>query len=443
MKHKSIDSEIWRLAIPATLGNLSIPLLGLSDTAISGHLGSPDYLAAIAAGGMMLNVVIWLCGFLRMATAGITATAFGARDRQQQLLSLSRSMFIALLIGCCVIAFHSPLTKLFLLLISPSAKVTPLAANYFMVCSLGLPAQLMTMSATGWMIGMQNTMRQMTVAITVNLLNIALSLAAVFGFEMGFIGVAIGTATANWLGLIVVFILLRRFDINYNEFKFASIFRGTGFRKFFSMSTELFVRSACIMGVSMTVTAVGSRLGDLTMAANLLLMQFFIFFSYFMDGLAYAAEAICGRYAGARNREAFGCALRALLRWSFATALVFTCAYLLGFDHILRLLSDSPQIVATAIQMKPAIVALPLVAAAAFIFDGVYVGLTSTRQMMITTLAGTALFALTLLLSTLGLGIELSNALLWTAFLSYLAMRGLGLILQYPALIRTRLPKTQ
>lgn len=428
----TINRRIWGLALPATAGNISVPLLGLCDTAIAGHLGDEAFLAAIAAGGMMMNVMVWLCGFLRMATVGITAAAHGAGNHRGGVTALWRATLLGAAIGVGVWIVQYPLLQLLLWLIAPSGEVAVLAARYFSICCWGMPAVLAVMGISGWLIGMQNTLYPMLISVIVNALNVAFSLLAVFGFKAGFEGVAFGTLAANACAVPVALVFVRRVGrksgvLSSGRPSLSEIVRGAGLRKFFSMSSELFVRSACIMGVSMTVTAVGARLGDTVLAANALLMQFFIFYSYFMDGLAYAGEALCGNRAGAADRRGLNLVVRRLLMWGGVLTAVFTAAYLLGFGAILRLLTDSSVVIEFAMGMRWFIVLMPLISGWAFIFDGVYVGLSGTRRMLFTTMAATAVFAAVIILIPDG-----GNHALWSAFLTYLAIRGLGLALQYP-----------
>lgn len=346
-KQNDLNRKILGLALPAIASNITVPLLGLCDTAITGHLGNALYLAAIAAGGTMLNVVYWLCGFLRMGTTGLTAKAYGASDNMAVGRVFSRSMLLAVSIGIFVIAFAVPLSSVLMGVISPDEEVKELAAKYFAICIWGTPALLATLSINGWFVGMQNTVFPMAVSISVNVINIICSLTAVFLFGMGFIGVAVGTLISNWAGFLLAIIFVARFAGKrklklWNGWR--GIVKGGDFRQFFSVSTDLFFRSACIMGVSLAVTSIGARMGYLTMAVNTVMMQFFIFFSYFMDGFAFSAEALCGKYAGAGNLAELRRTVKALLVWSAAIAAGFTLIYLLFYNPVVALLTDEKDV---------------------------------------------------------------------------------------------------
>lgn len=419
------------LALPAIASNITIPLLGLCDTAITGHLGRTEYLAAIAAGSTMLNVILWLCGFLRMGTTGLAATALGQRDRTAQSVVLLRAIAIAAIIGIGIVICSGPVMSLLLTLISPSADSAPYAAEYFTICSRGIPPLLVTLSINGWLIGMQNTVIPMAVSISMNVINVAGSLIAVFLLKQGLMGVAYGTLTANWLSLVIAIALLAWF-IRGKGFKFhiSDILRGGGFRKFFNVSLELFLRSTCIMAVSTAVTSCGARMGDLTLAANAVTMQFFFFFSYVMDGFAFAGEALTGESSGAADGATLRRSIRALLIWSAGVACMFLLIYLCGARSIINLLTDIPAVRETCHSLLTVILLIPVVSFAAFILDGFFIGFTATRRMLFTTLAASLVFAAVIISA------PLSNMFLWTAFLLYLFSRGVGLSLQLPALLK-------
>lgn len=425
-----VNRQILRLALPAIASNITIPLLGLSDTAISGHLGNESYLAAIAAGSMMFNVVYLLCGFLRMATTGLTAEAYGRGSRDDMGYVLSRSAVIALLIGISVIAFQYPLGTVLEWIISPQGVSRVLALEYFKICVWGAPALLLTLSITGWFVGMQNTWLTMIVAVSVNVINIALSLTLVLLLDMGFRGVAYGTLVANWAGLLLALVLLFHFSrkegvsVKFNR----NVFRGKGVGRFFHVSSDLVLRSMCILAVTLAVTSIGARLGELTLAVNTVMMQFFLFFTYFMDGFAFAGEAMCGKYFGSGERLMLKKTIYALFKWGLGVGLCFACVYLFGGKDIVRLMTDLEAVREGVGAMRWVVVMIPVVSVWTFTLDGIYIGLTSTRRMFVTTFAATVVFGM---MCVFGLNVW-GNIALWVAFASYLFVRGAGLLLQLP-----------
>ncbi len=421
------------LALPAIASNITVPLLGLSDTAISGHLGNESYLAAIATGTMMFNVIYLLCGFLRMATTGLTAEAFGRGERDDMGMVLSRSMVIAFFIGMVVIIFQKPIVEAIEWIIAPQGESRGLAREYFAICVWGAPALLLTLSVNGWFVGMQNTLLTMIVSVSVNVVNIVLSLALVFFFESGFRGVAYGTLIANWFGLCLALILLFRFSrkrgvrIRLD----ADVLKGEGIGRFFNVSSDLVLRSACILIVTLAVTSMGARMGELTLAINTVMMQFFMFFTYFMDGFAFAGEAMCGKYQGAGEPALLKTTINNLFKWGLGVGLCFAGVYFAGYGEIAGMMTDVENVRNGVEAMRLYVVLIPIVSVWTFILDGIYIGVTATRRMFYTTLAATIVFGG---ICVAGINSE-NNSVLWIAFLSYLFVRGAGLYIQLPRTI--------
>lgn len=414
---RDVNRAILRLAVPAIVSNVTVPLLGLSDTAISGHLGAAEYIGAVAVGSMMLNVIFWLCGFLRMSTSGMTARAFGASDIAGMTFILRRSLMIAAMLSVAAIILQVPLLKLLTLIISPDPDVRNLASEYFRLCIWGSPAQLGIMVFSGWFIGRSNTVVPMFVSIGVNVINILLSVLLVFAFNVGFIGIAIGTTVSAYIGLLsiaaVAFTHVQRETENG-----AKTAAPTAKYKLSGVNIELFIRSACIMAVSLGMTSVGARLGATTLAANAVIMQFFLFFSYFMDGFAFAGEALVGRSLGASDFVSLRASVHGLLRWGAAMAVIFLLIYLFFTNPIVNLLTDVNSVRQEVGEMSPWVIALPPITVASFIFDGIFIGMTRSRPLMLTTMVASAVFFIVAFSGGLP-----SNPLLWTAFELYLLLR--------------------
>lgn len=424
----NINGDILRLSLPAIVSNITVPLLGLCDTAISGHLGSELFLAAIAVGSMMLNVVFWLFGFLRMGTTGMTAKAFGAKGEYEISKVFTRALTLGFLIGALLVAFQTPLMNGLCNVIGAEEDVTDLVDKYFSICIWEAPSMLATMAISGWFVGMQSTFYPMVIAISVNVINIVASLTYVFGFGMGFEGIAYGTLTANWAGLLVAIAMVIRFRKGKRILcSVKDIAGGGGISSFFTVNVNLFFRSACITAVSLGVTAAGARLGALTLAVNAVLMQFFTLFSFFMDGFAFSAEALVGKYAGAHDEKMLRKSVRLVLLWSLWMALIFSAVYLLGYSGITDLLTDELGVRQGVYGMRVWIWLIPIVSVWAFVFDGFYVGITETGKMLRATLIATAAFFIISFLHIEGGKIEVavvSNGFLWSAFLCYLFLRG-------------------
>ena len=435
MKDYTIDKDILRLAAPAIINNITVPLLGLCDTAISGHLGSAKFLGAISIGTMMLNVFFWLAGFLRMGTTGLTARSVGRGSVAECREVIVKSLIIAAGISIAVIIFQNPILDFLLHFISPEGEAAGLAAGYFRIGVWWVPAQLTIMAVSGWFIGLQTTVVPMTLAITANIINIISSIILAFGLRMGFEGIAYGTLTANWIGAVIAVVWgysrLRKMDreaVEESETTPSEIPLEKGrikWSEFFSVNGALLIRSACIMAVTLTVTSIGARLGELTLAANAVIMQFFFFFSYFMDGFAFSGEALAGRFSGAGKRDMIIRTMRRLCVWGAVMAALFFSIYYFWSGEIASIITDTEAVVREISRYRIWILLLPPVTVAAFIFDGLFVGLTKTRDMMWVTIGGAGTFFILLFLS----GLTLTNNLLWLAFEAYLFIRGGALAL--------------
>lgn len=416
------------LAGPAIVSNVTVPLLGLSDTFITGHLGSGRYIAAISVGTMMVNAIYWLCGFLRMGTSGLTAESYGMGDIGRRRRILTVSLYLALAIGCAMILVSPLLCRLMLGLMDPPEATAGLARDYFIISIFGSPAILATMAVSGWMVGSQNTLYPMIIAISVNVINIIVSFSLVFGLDSGFTGVAYGTLAANWSGLILAVILARRLIGEGGLLSsIKGLTHGLDLGRFFKVNGNLFVRSACLMSVSFAMTSYAGRMGETALAVNAILMQFFLFFSYFMDGFAFGGEALCGRFAGAREVGNLNMSVKALSAWSAIVTVFFTIVYLLFTPDITAVLTDVEVVRAGVFELRGVAWLLPVISVAAFMFDGVYIGLTDTSRMMVATMAGAVVF-FGLHYTFAGIdGLEcLSEAgQLWICFMSFLLMRGL------------------
>lgn len=427
---KEVDRKILSLAWPAILSNITVPLLGLSDTFLSGHLGSELFLAAMAVAGTMVNSLFWLFGFLRMGTTGLTATAYGAGDIFTQNKVYTRATVIAVFAGILLIILSYPLFMLMKWIMSPPEEVVAPAYRYFLIIMLSAPATLATMAATGRLIGRQNTFYTMIIAVSVNVLNILLSILMVFVFDMGFAGVALGTTAANWLGLALALYLIVRQSEGRNPFiPLRTLLKQRDTSGFLKVNSFLFVRSCCLMIVTFAMTAFASRIGTLALAINAVMLQFFMFFSYFMDGFAFSGEALCGKYFGARDTSSFYLTVRRLVVIGIIMALLFSLIYGSLESPITSFLTSSPDVRDGMDRLRVIAILIPLVSAAAFIFDGIYVGITRTAEMMFSTMGGMILFfAINLLLLLCHL--PLTSLALWLSFLVFLLTRGLVLALR-------------
>lgn len=414
-----MNKQILHIALPSIISNITVPLLALVDTTIVGHLGSASYIAAIAIGGMIFNMIYWLFNFLRMGTGGLTAQAYGANQHQATSYILLRSLTIAGGIALTLLLLQRPIFQVTFHFVTATAEVRSLASIYFYILIWGAPAMLALYSFTGWFLGMQNARIPMCIAITQNVVNIAVSTLLVFGCHLKIEGVALGTLISQYTALLLAVIFcLTKFDVK-QHFELKAILDINTLKRFFQVNRDIFLRTLCLIAVTTYFTSAGSTQGELTLAANTLLMQFFIIFSYFMDGFAYAGEALGGRYFGAHDRLNFQRVTRCLFAWGGALSVLFFFIYFLSGTSLLHLLTDDSQVINRAQQYLPIIYFIPLISFAAFLFDGLYIGTTATRYMLISMFCASAAFFVLINVCTL------SNTLLWLAFLVYLGGRGL------------------
>ncbi|MBD5177887.1 MAG: MATE family efflux transporter [Bacteroidales bacterium] len=411
--------EINAIAFPAIITNVTTPLLGLVDVAVTGHIGSALYIGAIAIGGTMFNMLYWLFGFLRMGSSGLTAQAYGASDRKSIDIILCRAMLIALAGGTILIALSGVLGGLILRFMDADDATQSLAREYFSICIWGAPAVLGTFALSGWFLGLQDSRAPMWVAIATNTINIAVSLVLVFGFKLKLVGVATGTLSAQWAGFIIGFVIMMK---KYRPAlpSLREVVEKSELLKFFRINSDIFLRTLCLVAVTLWFTHAGALQSTEILAANALLLQLFMLFSYFMDGFAFAGEALAGKYLGQDNTASLHRLEMMLLRIGTTFALLFATVYWLGGEWFLDLLAEDKVVVATAATYLVWAIAMPVCGFGAFIYDGIFIGLTRTRGLLSSiAVAMVIFFALYFILKD-----KWANNALWLAFNAYLLARG-------------------
>ena len=412
------DKQILKIALPAIVTNITVPLLGLVDTAIVGHMGDATYIGAIAVGSMVFNLVYWVFGFLRMGTSGLTAQARGRRDLQEMRSLLVRSQTVAMTIALLILLLQVPLRDVMLWLIGPTDDVRPLAETYYHIVVWGAPAMLSLYGLSGWFIGMQNTRLPMVISISQNVVNIVASLALVYGLGMKVEGVALGTVVAQYAGLLMALAVLARYYRRYITVRLCSL---KEFIPFLRVNSDIFLRTLCLVAVNLYFTSAGARQGATILAVNALLLQLYLLFSYFMDGFAYAGEALCGRFWGARDNKAFREVVGRLFMWGAVMTVLFTTLYVAGGMPFLRLLTDEETVVQAAREYVWWAWLIPVAGVAAFLWDGIFIGITRTRGMLVS--AGVA--SVVFLAGVVWLMPVMGNHGLWLSMLLYLAVRGI------------------
>lgn len=416
-----MNRRILALAIPNIISNISVPLLSLADTAIAGRMADAGSIGAVAMASMLVNFTYWLWGFLRMATTGFTAQAYGRGDQRAQCRQLSVGTALAL-VGACVVLVLSPLLARALTIIAGegSASLIPEAERYLRVAYLSAPAALLLYVYNGWFVGMQNTVVPMWTTIGSNILNIALSFFLVRYMGMGVEGIAWGTVIAQYaaVGVLLLCAVWRHREV-FAQWHWRDALSIGEALTYVHIAKYLLLRTLMLGSISLYFIHAGSSYGTLTLGANALLMQLFTTFAYFMDGFAYAGEALTGRYIGAREGHNLRQMLFALGKIGLVIAPLISLLYWGQADQLLYLLSDKAEVLHEALRYRLWVVLIPLVSFAAFLWDGIFVGATSSKPMMqAVVLAWLIFFA-----SYLGFRGLMGADALWLAFVLYLLVR--------------------
>lgn len=376
-----MNKEILRLSIPSILANITVPLVGIVDVAIAGHVSDAAAIGGIAIGGMLFSLLYWNFGFLRVGTGGMTAQAYGRGDRQGMMDIFTQGMSLVLAATLLVWLIAWPFLEVVMMLVPCSQEVETFARQYFFIRIWAAPAVFALMCFKGWFIGMQNTVWPMVCDIVVNVVNMGVSYYFAVHTDMGAIGVAYGTVVAQYTGLLVAVVL---FVLKYkNLLLYINIRNSIKFEKLKEMlklNGNLMLRSLGFMVVYVGCTSMASSYGDALLAVSSILMNLFMVFSYFIDGFAYAGEALVGRFIGEQNRKKVDAAVRLLFMWSMGIGLVFTIVYWLWGEETVRMITSDETVIHDSLPYLLWLVLMPIVSCAAFIWDGIFIGATAGRQ---------------------------------------------------------------
>ncbi len=419
-----MNKQILRLAIPNIISNITVPLLAMVDIAIAGRLESSLYIGAIALGTMIFNIIYWNLGFIRMGTSGFTSQAYGAENFSEMANLLLRSLLVALGFGALIILLQIPIFNIAKLFIKTDGQTIEYVAQYFFITVWSAPAMLSIYAFNGWFIGMQNAKTPMYVAIINNLLNIFLSYLFVYHFGMQIAGIALGTMLSQFSTLLLFIVIYYLFYgkklkkyYNWNE-----ILRIDAFKKFFQVNADIFIRTILLVIVTTFFTFASTHMGNDILAVNTLLMQFFMLFSYFMDGLAYAGEALTGKFIGRKNQQDLSTMIKILFTWGIGLSLITSVVYFFFTPNILSLLTDKKEIILLAQKFTFWVLIIPIVGFATFIWDGIYVGATASKAMRNSMIIATIMFFVTYYT----LSAVWKNNGLWLAFILYLVGRSMA-----------------
>lgn len=428
---KSLNSQILRLAIPSILANITIPLVGLVDTAIVGHIANATAIGGIAIGTMLFDLLYWNFGFLRVGTSGMTAQAFGRGERVECARLLSQSIGIALIGAALIWLIQWLFVNLVLMLVPCSPEVASFAREYFFIRIWAAPATLSLMAFKGWFIGMQDTVSPMITDILVNVVNMAVSYVLAVYTPMGALGVALGTVIAQFTGLTAAIVLLltkyRQLWQGLSPVRLA--FDGQGMKRLLSLNGNLFVRSLCFMVVYVGFTSLASKYGDVELAVSTIMMKLFMLFSYFVDGFAYAGEALVGKEIGYRvsdngyRQSDMSRVVRLLFAWSLGVGVLFTLIFGLWSGAFYQAMTSDVIVLNRLADYTAWLIAMPIVSTLAFMWDGVYAGATAGKQIRNAMIYAAVSFVVSYLATYYWLGIQG----LYIAYFAHLAARVLYL----------------
>lgn len=422
-----MNKEILRLAIPNIISNISIPMLGIVDTALMGHMDSEVYLGAIAIGGILFNFIYWGFGFLRMGTTGFTAQAHGRGDERESVSILARALFLSVVIGFLLIALQYFIRIAGLYFIPASNEVASLASEYFHIRIYAAPATLSLYVFAGWFLGKQNAVYPMLLAVVGNLLNIIFNLLFVFKFGMTSDGVAWGTVIAQYSSLILAIFLFR-----YKYFKkldWSGLRDMKAFKRFFKVNMDIFIRTICLIFTFYFFTAQSAGKGDMVLAVNTILLQLVSLLSYGIDGFAYASESLVGKYIGAGNKSMLRKAIKYSFGWGLSIASLYSVLFLLLRVQLLGIFTNNETLIEMGLVFMGWVIIAPVINSFCYIWDGIYIGATASKPMR------NSMFVATFLVFV-PLYYLLDNIWpvhgLWMAFTIFMAARGLLLTLFAP-----------
>ena len=425
--------RVLTLAFPIVLANLTQPILSAVDTAVAGHLPGPEYIGGVALGGVFFNFVFWGFGFLRMGTTGLVSQAHGAGDTQALRASVVRALLLSLAIGAALLVLQVPAIRITLALLGASESVSRMAEVYCHALIWSAPFALANYVVLGTLLGRQQVRRALLLQVFINTVNMVAVLSLVLGAGLGVGGIGAATALADIAGFALGMLLLwLQRPMGLPPLTSAELLARDAWRRLMGLNTDIFLRTLCLLAAFGWFAHAGAKQGDVVLAANALLLNFLTFMAYGLDGFAHAAEALVGAALGARDRAALRMAIRVSTFWSVLGAGMFAAVYALAGAAIIGVLTDQPAVREAARHYLVWAALLPIVSVWGFQFDGVFIGATRTRELLVTmAVAAAAFWGLSVTLQPLW-----GNHGLWLAMLGFMALRGLMLGLLLPRVWR-------
>ena len=391
-----MNRKILKLALPSIFANITVPLVGIVDLAIAGRLGDVASLGGMAIGTMLFDLLYWNMGFLRVGTGGYAAQAYGRRDFRDAIKVLVQAVGTALVAALFILSIQYPFMELSFLVLDTSPEVENYARLYFNIRIWAAPATLSLFAFKGWFIGMQNTISPMVVDLTVNIANLALGVFLALGLDMGIPGIALGTVLAQYLGLLTALSLM---IVYYRKlFRYINIrasLKLKDMKSFFALNGNLFLRSLSLLLIYSGFTAFATEYGDTPLAVSTIMMKLMLLYSYFIDGFAYAGEALTGRYVGAKEPRMLKKAIKLLFYWAFGIAAVSTLLYAVSGEYLFRLMTNNQEVITAAGPYLPWLLLIPLISCTAFTWDGIYIGATAAKAIRNTTILSALAFFVT------------------------------------------------
>ncbi len=433
-----MNRRVLKLAFPNIISNLTVPLVGMVDIALMGRQDNPAYLGAIALGATVFTFIYSGLGFLRMGTSGFTAQSRGSRAIDQSYIILARALIIAIGLGFLLILSQKAIGWLAFNFVDSSQELKSFAMDYFRIRIFAAPATLGLYAIMGWYIGMQDAKTPMWISILINLINIILSAFFVLKLGMEVRGVALGTVIGQYTGFVLGLILLLQHSKRIRKYwKIKSILVWSEIGQFMTVNRDILIRSLLLTGSFYYFTAASAKLGDEILAVNSILLQFLWIFSYFIDGFAFAAEALTGKYIGANSISGLKKAVKTLFVWGVGLSIIVSLVYLAFNQNIVRLLTDQQKIIELSQTYRFWVIFLPIVSFSAFIWDGIYIGATEGKTMRNAMVFSSILIFLPALFV---LRHYFGNHGMWIALIIFMLSRGISLHLFY---VKRVLSKTQ
>lgn len=408
------------MALPSILANITVPLVGMVDVGVSGHIGDAVAIGGMAISTMLFDLLYWNMGFLRVGTGGMTAQAYGRRDFGEIMKIFTQGLGTAIGIALVIFAIQYLYIDIALGFINASPEVEEYARQYYFIRIWAAPATLSLFVFKGFFIGMQNAISPMAADITVNVANLGLSLLFAVKMGLGFKGIAWAVLTAQYTGLVLciaIFLIYYRRLFRYADLKKALRLKDLG--RFFSVNGNLFVRSICFLFIYVGFTSLSANYGDLQLAVGTIIMKLLMLYSFFIDGFAYAGEALAGKFIGARDSQGLRLSVKVIFRWSWMIALVSTVVYVLFSREMIMLMTDKADVVEASVPYFMWLWMMPALSMAAFVWDGIYVGAISTKRIMQGMICAAASFFVAYYALRGMLGIQA----LYTAYMVHVAVR--------------------